>query len=99
MEQGGCIYILTNTNKTTLYIGVTSDLRSRLWEHKTKVYKNSFSSKYNLDKCIYYEIYPSIEEAINREKQIKNWIREKKNNLISTKNPKWVDLWEEIKMW
>ena len=99
MKRGGCIYILTNKNKTTLYVGVTSDLRSRLWEHRNQIFKDSFSSKYNLNHCVYYEQYPSIEEAINREKQIKSWRREKKDNLVNSVNPNWDDLWEAIKNW
>lgn len=78
MERGGCIYILTNYQRSTLYIGVTSDLRSRIYEHQNKIYPNSFSARYNLTLCIYYEIFSSIEEAINREKQLKKWSRSKR---------------------
>ena len=68
MERGGCIYIMTNKNKTTLYLGVTSNLLNRVQEHKTHKYKNSFTSKYNLELIIYYEFFTSIEEAIAKEK-------------------------------
>jgi len=71
MERGGCIYIMNNKVNTTLYIGVTSDLKSRVWEHKNKVYPNSFTSRYNLFKLVYFEIFSNIEEAIGREKQLK----------------------------
>jgi putative endonuclease len=71
MERGGCIYIMTNKWKSTLYIGVTSDLRSRVFKHQNHVYSGSFSDKYNLEYCIYYEKFTSIEEAIAREKEIK----------------------------
>jgi len=99
MERGGCIYILTNKNKTTLYIGVTSDLPKRLYEHRNKIYCQSFTANYNLTYCIYYETFFSIEEAIAREKEIKRWRREKKERLINQSNPQWDDLWMEIKEW
>jgi len=99
MTRGGSIYIMTNKLRTTLYIGVSADLFSRIKEHKEHYYKNSFSDRYNLEYCIYYENYPYIEEAINREKEIKKWRREKKEKLINSLNPYWTDLWDEIKNW
>ena len=99
MERGGCIYIMTNKHKTTLYIGVTSDLFTRIFEHKQHKYSNSFTAKYNLEYCIYYETFSNIEEAINREKELKKWRREKKEVLINSMNPEWNDLWEVIKTW
>ena len=99
MERGGCIYILTNYQKTTLYIGVTSDLRSRIYEHQNKIYPKSFSAKYNLIHCIYYEVFSSIEEAIDREKQLKKWNRKKKETLINDFNPNWDDLTGIINEW
>lgn len=99
MEKGGAIYIMTNKNKTTFYIGVTSNLRNRIIQHKEHYFKLSFTSKYNLTYCIYYESFFSIEEAIAREKVLKKWRREKKINLINSFNPEWKDLWEEIKLW
>ena len=99
MQRGGSVYILTNVNKTTLYTGVTSDLVSRILEHKQKKYSNSFSAKYNLNILVYYENFPSIEEAIKREKYIKGKVRKWKNELISVKNPRWEDLWFEIENW
>jgi putative endonuclease len=99
MERGGCVYIMTNKNKTTLYVGVTSDLQNRINEHKSHVFSRSFTAKYNLTYCIYYESYYLIEEAIAREKEIKKWRREKKEILINTKNPDWRDLWDEIMGW
>ena len=99
MVRGGCIYILTNKHKTTLYIGVTSDLRSRILEHRSHYYAKSFTAKYNLEYCIYYEIFTNIEEAIAREKELKKWRREKKEILISKLNPSWNDLWDEIEKW
>ncbi|WP_207429633.1 GIY-YIG nuclease family protein [Pedobacter sp. SYSU D00535] len=99
MEKGGCVYMMTNTHKTTLYIGVTSDLVSRIRDHMSKKYKNSFTAKYNLHICVYYEYYPRIEEAIEREKELKKWSRKKKNALIKSQNPEWENLWDEIKKW
>ncbi len=99
MERGGCTYIMTNKNKTTLYIGVTSDPPKTLYEHQNNVYPQSFTAKYNLTYFIYYENFLSIEEAIAREKEIKKWRREKKDTLINHFNPKWDDLSEDIKDW
>ena len=88
--------MMTNKYKTTLYIGVTSNLRARVLQHRQHFYPNSFTSKYNLTYCIYYEPFSTIIEAINREKELKKWRREKKNNLINVTNPAWNDLWVEI---
>ncbi|MBX3256641.1 MAG: GIY-YIG nuclease family protein [Chitinophagaceae bacterium] len=96
MAKGGCIYILTNKHKNVLYIGVTSDLLTRIWQHKNHVYKNSFTDKYNAEYLVYYEVFESIEAAIEREKQLKKWNRTKKENLINTKNKAWRDLYDEI---
>ena len=99
MERGGCIYILTNYEKTTYYVGVTSDLPSRLYEHKTNKYPRSFTAKYRLHYCVYYETLSTIVEAIDREKQVKKYRREKKEALVNSINPNWNDLWDEIKEW
>ncbi|MBE8719841.1 GIY-YIG nuclease family protein [Sphingobacterium pedocola] len=99
MERGGVVYILTNVNRTVLYIGVTSDLYVRLVEHREKKYINSFTSRYNTIICVYYEFFSTIEEAINREKQIKKWRRDKKEFVINAINPEWKDLWKTIKDW
>ena len=99
MERGGCIYIMTNKNRTTLYVGVTSDLLSRIIEHKTHKYPNSFTSKYNLEYCVFYESHFTIEEAIGREKQVKKYRKEKKIALIESVNPTWNDLFEVVKTW
>ncbi len=72
MSRAGSIYIMTNKIKTTLYIGVTSDLRGRILQHRQHFYKGSFSDKYNLEYCIYYEHYPTIMQAIMRRKKSKN---------------------------
>ena len=96
MERGGYIYILTNKNHTVLYSGVTSNLGNRIFEHRTGFYKDSFTSKYNVTKLVYYEGFTSIEEAIHREKQIKAGSRQKKLDLINRFNPEWKDLSDSI---
>lgn len=92
MKRGGYIYILTNKNHTVLYTGVTSNLGNRLYEHKTGLYKTSFTYKYNVKELVYYEEFMSIEDAIYREKQIKAGSRQKKLDLINRLNPEWNDL-------
>ncbi len=96
MERGGFVYIITNKNNTTLYTGATSNLKSRIYQHKTKALPNSFSARYNLNKLVFYEYYHYIEEAYEREKQIKSWNRKKKLKLINDFNPQWRDLAQEI---
>ncbi len=96
LMKPGFIYIVTNKNNTTLYIGVTSNLPQRILDHKQKKFKNSFSAKYNLDKIVYWEAFQEIGNAIGREKQIKGGSRQKKLDLINTINPEWKDLYEEI---
>ena len=91
-----CVYILTNTHKTVLYTGVTNDLVRRVYEHKNHLDKGSFTAQYNIDKLVYYEVTSDIEAAIEREKQIKGWNRRRKNKLIESKNPNWVDLYDSI---
>jgi len=96
MKKGGYVYVMTNKYRTTLYIGVTSDLPSRVLKHRQHFYTESFTARYNLTYCIFYEYFFSIQEAINREKELKKWRREKKNQLINTINPNWEDLWVDI---
>ena len=74
---------MTNQNRTTLYLGVTNDLCRRIYEHKNHLIKNSFTDKYNLEYCIYFEEYASMDLAIKREKEIKKWNRQKKESLIN----------------
>ncbi|WP_339795374.1 MAG: GIY-YIG nuclease family protein [Imperialibacter sp.] len=99
MGKGGVIYILTNKNRTTLYVGLTSDLITRLHDHQTKKYTNSFTARYNLDRLVYYEIFHSIAEAVAREKQLKAGKRQTKIDLIEGFNPEWKDLTEEVLKW
>ena len=98
MEKGGAIYILANKNHSVFYTGVTSNLYQRVIDHKSKFYKG-FTSKYNVDKLVYYELFTTIEEAIAREKQIKAGARKKKIALIESFNPNWDDLFDTIKHW
>ena len=90
------VYILANTNKNVIYTGVTSNLTKRVYEHKNHVDKESFTSRYNVENLVYYEITSDIESAIEREKQIKGWNRIRKNKLIESKNPTWDDLYASI---
>ena len=83
-----CIYIVTNPDKTVLYIGVTNDLKRRLYEHyENRGEQTTFAGKYYCYQLVYYEHFTSIHEAIKREKQLKSWSRKKKNALIQTINP------------
>ena len=88
---------MTTTKKNTaIYTGSTSDLLVRIYQHKTKEFPNSFSARYNVDKLVYYEYFDFIEAAIEREKQIKSWRREKKLILINRFNPEWKELYNDI---
>jgi putative endonuclease len=100
VKKGGCVYIITNKIHTVLYVGVTSNLRQRIWQHINKFYPESFTAKYNCNKLVWYESFASISEAIAREKQLKAGNRAKKMELIKELNPDWKDLWEEgVRHW
>ena len=94
-EKQGFVYIITNQYNTTLYIGVTSDLIKRIFEHKNKVV-DGFSKTYNLDKLVYFEQCDYITGAIEREKYLKGKKRQFKINLINNKNPQWHDLYPQL---
>jgi putative endonuclease len=96
MFKGGYVYMMTNMHHTVLYVGVTSDIIGRVYQHKDHTYKSSFTDRYNVEKLVYYEFFDGIEDAITREKQIKKYRREKKLALINQMNPKWNDLWNEL---
>ena len=85
------VYILTNRINSTIYVGVTSNLERRIAEHKQQIH-SSFTKKYKTNKLVYFEYSTSTEEALQREKQLKKWRREKKLNLINSFNPEWRDL-------
>ena len=90
------VYILSNWNNQVIYIGVTNNLERRIYEHKNKLI-DGFTKKYNIDKLVYFEETTDVKAAIEREKQLKGWKREKKNALIKTFNPKLQDLAIELK--
>jgi putative endonuclease len=85
------VYLLTNWNNKVMYVGVTNDLHRRLYEHKNKLVKG-FTEKYNVDKLVYFEETDNVKSALEREKDIKKWRRERKNNLVINVNPAWKDL-------
>lgn len=87
------VYIMTNSSRT-LYTGITDNLVRRVYEHKNKLIKG-FTQKYNVTRLVYYEITSDVQAAIQREKQIKGWLRKKKIALIEAANPKWEDLSKE----
>ncbi|MBP3377574.1 MAG: GIY-YIG nuclease family protein [Clostridia bacterium] len=87
------IYILTNQSDTVMYIGVTNDLKRRIYEHRSGLVEG-FTKRYHVHKLVYYETFRNINNAIRREKQLKGWVREKKNRLVETANPRWNDLAE-----
>jgi len=89
------VYILASQKNGTLYIGVTSDLIKRIWQHKTGFY-SGFTKKYNVKLLVYYEIFSDIKEAIHREKVLKGWKRNKKIALIEQTNQEWEDLYEKL---
>ena len=90
------VYMMTNQNRTVLYVGVTNDLIRRVYEHKNHLDRGSFTSRYNIDYLVYYETTTDIDAAIEREKQIKGWNRKRKEKLIQSKNPDWIDLYNFI---
>jgi len=90
------VYMLTNWNNKVLYTGVTNDLERRIYEHKNKLVKG-FTEKYNVNKLVYFEYTSDVNSAIAREKEIKGWTRQKKNQLVEVVNPLWKDLTEEFK--
>ncbi|VXD11815.1 GIY-YIG nuclease family protein [Marinoscillum sp. 108] len=93
--KGGYVYIIANKNRTVLYTGVTSNLYSRVYEHKTGI-GSVFTSKYKCTDLLYFQFYDTIIEAIEQEKRMKKWKRSFKENLINSMNPTWRDLFDEI---
>jgi putative endonuclease len=94
-EQHYFVYLLTNWNHEVMYVGVTNNLKRRLYEHKNKLVP-AFTEKYNLNKLVYFEQTGDVIAAIAREKEIKRWRREKKDRLVRTLNPGWSDLSETL---
>ena len=90
------VYILTNKYNTVLYTGVTKDLIRRVYEHKNHLDEKSFTAQYKVTKLVYFEETTDVKAAIEREKQIKSWSRDRKTDLIFEKNPHWVDLYNQL---
>ena len=90
------VYILASATNYSIYIGVTSDLIRRFYEHRNHLDPESFTSKYGVYKLVYFEQTPDIRAALEREKQLKGWRRSKKNALIETMNPQWKDLYPSL---
>jgi putative endonuclease len=95
MAKQPAVYILANKRNGTLYIGVTSNLVQRLWQHRNGLVEG-FTKKYVVHRLVYFELHDEMEQAIRREKQLKKWNRKWKLRLIEEKNPGWNDLWEQI---
>jgi putative endonuclease len=98
MTKNYYVYILTTRNNKLLYIWITNNLIRRIYEHKEKLVE-WFTSKYNINKLVYYEETNDVNSAINREKELKWWLRIKKDELINEMNPDWLDLYDEIIKW
>ena len=97
MQQRYFVYITTNPSKTALYIGVTNDLEARLYQHfQNRANPQTFAGKYSCYNLVHFEYFQYIQHAIEREKEVKKWRREKKNRLIESKNPKWAFLNKSI---
>ena len=95
MNNKPAVYILANKRNGTLYVGVTSDLTKRMWEHKNNLVEG-FTKKYHVHQLVWYELHESMESAIMREKRLKEWKRAWKLELIEGKNPDWEDLYNTI---
>jgi putative endonuclease len=95
MERQPAVYILASERNGTIYIGVTSDLPKRIYQHKNDSV-DGFTKRYGVHRLVYFELYPDMMSAITREKQLKKWNRAWKLELIETQNPDWKDLWDGI---
>jgi putative endonuclease len=95
MEKAFCVYILASARNGTLYIGVTSNLIQRIWQHKEGII-GGFTKQHDVKQLVWYEQHENAESAIRREKQIKKWKREWKVRLVETDNPYWNDRYSEI---
>ena len=90
-----CVYLLASKPYGTLYLGVTSDLRKRTWQHKADL-ADGFSKKYKVHRLVWFELHETMYDAIQREKNLKNWRRDWKISLIESKNPDWRDLYPDL---
>ena len=91
-----CVYMMTNKYHNVLYTGVTNDLVRRVYEHRNHLLKDSFTAKYHIEKLVYFESTQDIKSALEREKQIKSWNRKRKDALIESQNPTWIDQYPMI---
>ena len=94
--KGGYIYIMSNKHRNVIYVGITANLSARTYEHRNNV-GGIFTKKYACNDLVYFESFEDIESAIKREKQLKNWKREWKDELIKSKNPELRDLFDEVR--
>jgi putative endonuclease len=92
---GSYVYMVANQRNGTIYTGVTSDLKRRVWQHRNGII-DGFTKKYGLKMLVWYEVHDDITEAIRREKQLKKWERKWKLRIIEEKNPAWLDLYETL---
>ena len=90
------VYMMTNKYKNVLYTGVTNDLARRVYEHRNHLIKDSFTARYNITKLVYFEMTENVRSAIEREKQIKSWNRDRKDALVESQNPTWEDQYSMI---
>ncbi len=95
MNKQPCVYMLSSQRNGTLYIGVTSDLIKRVYQHRTEMV-DGFTKRYGIHDLVWYEVHEMMESAILREKQLKKWSRSAKIRLIEQQNPKWLDLWSDL---
>ena len=95
MERNPCVYIMASERNGTLYVGVTSDLVKRVWEHKNDAIEG-FTKKYGVHKLVWFEPHETMDTAIQEEKRLKEWNRKWKLELIESRNPEWLDLYNEI---
>ena len=95
MERVYYVYMLASGRNGTLYVGVTNDIARRVWEHREGIVPG-FTTKYEVKRLVWYEVHPSIVEAIAREKRLKRWRRAWKIQLIEAANPQWLDLYERL---
>jgi putative endonuclease len=95
LNKQPAVYILASKRNGTLYVGVTSDLVKKVWEHKNNMVEG-FTKQYNVQELVWYELHESMESAIVREKRLKDWKRAWKLKLIESKNPEWLDLFDTI---
>ena len=95
MDRHPCVYLLASDRNGTLYVGVTSNLIQRIWQHREHAV-DGFSKRYRVTRLVWYEMHPDMQSAITREKRIKKWSRAWKVRLIDEMNPSWRDLWPDI---